>query len=95
MNFFKVIGSFFKQDSVKAFLAVALKLLKMVLGGVARDLQAIALEEVTLAEESGKTGQEKYEIAYRALKKRFPEVRESALNLALEIGVSALLQAKV
>ena len=95
MNFFKVIGSFFKQDSVKSFLNVALKLLKMVLGGVARDLQRIALEEVTLAEESGLSGQEKYEIAYKALKKRFPEIRESALNLALEISVSALLKNKI
>ena len=94
MNFFKVVGSFFKQDNVKAFLAVALKLLKMVLGGVAANLQTVAREEVARAEASGKTGQEKYEDAYKAIKKRFPEIKESALNLALELAVSALLQSK-
>ena len=85
------LSIFFKKDTVKAFLDVALKLLKMLLGGVASELQRIARAEVALAEESGKSGQEKYEAAFKAIKARFPELRESAINLALEIAVNALI----
>lgn len=86
-------SSFFRRDNVKAFLDLALRLLKMILGNIAKDLSKIAQEEVRLAEESGKSGQEKYETAYKAIKKRLPEVRESAVNLAIEIAVNALQQA--
>ena len=94
MNFFKAIAGFFQKDSVKAFLDLALKILKMVLGQTGVMLQTIAQEEVAKAEASGKTGLEKYEMAYKAIKKRFPEVRESAVNLAIELAVNALVQGK-
>ena len=87
MSWFSI---WFRRDSVKAFLDLALKLLKMILGNVARDLSTIAQEEVKRAEENGKSGTEKYEAAYKAIKKRFPEVRESAINLAIEVSVNAL-----
>lgn len=88
------LKSFFAKDSVKAIINMGLSLLKMVIGNAAHDLSEIARQEVLNAEASGKTGKEKYEIAFKAIKKRLPEVGSSAINLAIEIAVSALLQAK-
>ena len=85
-------SAFFKRDTVKAFLKIGLRLLKLFLGGVAESLQAIAQDEVSRAEQSGKSGKEKYEAAFKAVKARFPELRESAINLAIEIAVNALQQ---
>lgn len=85
-------SAFFKRGSVKAFLKLGLKLLKLFLGGVAESLQAIAQDEVEKAEESGMSGAEKYEAAFKAIKARFPELRESAINLAIEIAVNAIQQ---
>lgn len=86
--------SIFTKDNVKAILDLGLSILKMILGSVAHDLAEIAKQEVINAEASGKTGKEKYEIAFIAIKKRLPEVRDSAINLAIEIAVNALLSAK-
>ena len=94
MNFFKSILSFFNRDNVKAFLNLGLQILKMVAGSVATDIQRITQEEVNKAEVAGKTGTEKYETAYKAIKKRLPEVAERTINLALELAVNALTQAK-
>lgn len=87
-------GSFFSKDNVSAFLNLALKIMKMIIGRVANDLNRIAQEEVARAEASGKSGTEKYEAAFKAIRARFPELRESAINLAIELGVNALEQAR-
>ena len=86
--------SFFQRDNVKAFLKAALAILKLVARDTAGNLQIIAQEEVNKAEQAGKSGQEKYETAYKAVKKRFPELRESAINLAIELSVSTLQAAQ-
>lgn len=84
------LSVFFKKDSVKAFLNLAFKLLKTLLGQIGENLLSVAKQEVYLAEKSGKTGTEKYNEAFKAIKRRFPELRESAINLAIEIAVNAL-----
>lgn len=88
------ISSFFRRDSVKAILDIGLRLLKMLLGGIANDLQRIAMEEVKIAEASGATGTEKYEMAFKAIKKRLPTLRENAINLAIELSLGALQAGK-
>lgn len=90
MNVLDTIKAFFRRDTVKAILKTALSLLKLLLGKVAKDLQEIALEEVQKAEATGATGQKKYEMAYEGIKNRLPGLRESAINLAIELAVSAL-----
>ena len=89
-----ILSSFFKRDNVKAFLNIAFKILKMVAGGTANTLHTVAQEEVAKAEKVGGNGTNKYEIAYNGIKSRLPEVGESAINLALELCVSALSQKK-
>ena len=89
MKLFKSILLFFKKDSVRVFLELSLKLLKIILGNVANNLSNIAQEEVQKAEASGKSGQDKYETAYKAIRARLPQVRESAINLAIELAVNA------
>jgi len=84
------LSAFFRQDKVQMFLRAALSLLKILLGGVADSLNTIAQEEVKKAELSGKSGQEKYEAAFKGIKVRLPELRDSAINLAIELAVSAL-----
>ena len=94
MNFFKSIVLFFKKDNVQSFLKLVGGVLKMVAGSAARDLQKIAEEEVLRAEESGKTGTEKLSMAFKAVKKRLPEVGTNSVNLAIELAVATLIQAK-
>ena len=81
---------FFKQDKVRAILKIALDLLKKLLGGIGKDLLAIAEDEVRKAEATGATGQKKYEMAYQGVKDRIPGLRESAINLAIELAVNAI-----
>ena len=89
------LSSFFRKNSVKAILNFGKSILKIFLGEVAKDLQEIAWSEVKRAEESGKSGIEKYEAAFKAIKTRFPEIRESLVNHAIETAVLALNSAKV
>ncbi len=88
------LSSFFRKDSVKAILDAGVKILKLLIGRAAENLQTIAKEEVDRAEASGKTGTEKYEIAFKAIKARFPEMKESFINHAIETAVLALLASK-
>lgn len=88
------LSSFFRKDLVKQILNLGLRILKLFLGKVAEDLQIIAQEEVAKAEASGKTGADKYEIAFQAIKARLPQVKESLVNYAIEQSVLALLAAK-
>ena len=85
---------FFRRDSVKVILKLGEKLLKIVLGKVASNVQEIAAQEVSRAEASGKTGVEKYEAAFKGVKARFPEMKESFINFAIETAVVALGEAK-
>jgi hypothetical protein len=83
-------SQWFKSVKWKAILDLGVQILKVFLGKVAEDLQKIAKEEVDKAERTGKTGAEKYEIALKALKKRFPDMKESFINHAIETAVLAL-----
>ena len=88
------LSSFFRKDSVKSILNLGLQILKLFLGKVAGELQRVAQEEVAKAEASGKIGAEKYEIAFKAIKARLPQVKESLINYAIEQSVLALMAAK-
>ena len=90
MNFFKAIVAFFRKDSVQLILEIGKKLLGIFVRKAAGELERVAREEVWKAEQSGKSGLEKYNIAYEGVKKRFPELKESVINLAIEIAVNWL-----
>lgn len=94
MNIIDSIKAFFTKDSVKMFLNLGLKLLKLILGNIAHNVALIAQEEVLNAELSGKTGEAKYEMAFKAVKSRLPEVKDSAINLAIELAVNALIKSQ-
>lgn len=94
MNIFKVIVAFFRKDSVKAILEIGKKLLSIFVQKAAGELERTASEEVWKAEQTGKTGTEKYEMAYKGIKARFPELKESIINLALEIACNWLTASK-
>lgn len=84
------LSVFFRKDSVKAVLEIGKSLLKIFIGKSADYLQEVAREEVFRAEQTGKTGLEKYEIAYKNIKSRLPQIKESVINLAIEIAVNWL-----
>ena len=88
------LSNLLKRDNVKAFLGLGLKILKLILGNAGDSLHRIANEEVIRAEQDGLTGEEKYMKAFQAIKNRLPEVRDSAINLAIELAVNALLTQK-
>ena len=88
------LSVFFRQDSVKIILKLAEKILKIILGSVANDLNTAAWNEVRAAEASGKDGLDKYQTAFRNLRAHFPQIRESALNLSIELAVNALNEYK-
>lgn len=95
MNIFNLITGFFQKNSVKAIVALAVRILKVVLGNAARDLQTIAMEEVLKAEKSGESGIKKYEMAYAGIRDRFKgPVKEYVINLAIEAAVFAYNEAK-
>ena len=83
-------SNWLKSDSVKSILKLAERILKLIIGRVAEDVQRIAYEEVKIAEASGKDGLDKYEAVFKAMKKRFPSIKDSALNYAIEAAVLAL-----
>ena len=94
MSFWSKVVGFFAKDSVKAVLKIGIKLLKAFGIAVAEKLQDVANEEVYKAELTGKDGLEKYKLALKGVRSRFPELKESALNLAIEIAVNALTNKK-
>ena len=92
MNFFQKVGQaivgFFHSDTAKKILALGKLILEQVLGNMASSLSTITQEEVAKAEASGKA--DKYTVAFAAIRSRLPQIGESAINLAIEIAVSAL-----
>lgn len=95
MSFFDSIKAFFNRDSVKAILKIGEKVIKMLVARGVDDLQRIAWQEVQSAESTGKSGLDKYEMAFKAVRKRFPEVKESVINLAIEMAVNALQSGRI
>lgn len=58
------------------------------------DLQRVASDEVLKAEQSGKNGADKYEWAFKGIRDRFPQLKESFINTAIEVAVLALQAAQ-
>ena len=81
------LSTWFGTIKWKVIFDLGVKILKIFLGKVAEELMRIAKEEVAAAEATGKTGTEKYEIAFKAITKRFPEIRERFINAAIEVCV--------
>lgn len=88
------LSEFFRRDSVKIVLKLMEKVLKIIIGQVADKLKTVAYEEVVKAEKSGKSGPDKYEAAFKGIRSRFPELKESAINFAIEGAVLALQSSK-
>ena len=78
------------SDSVKIIVKLGSQILKAIGVSVADDLMKIAREEVALAQVSGRSSAEKYEMVMAALKKKLPDVKEHAANLAIELALAAL-----
>ena len=89
-DIWKGILGFFKSDLAKQLLALGEKILKAVAGQIGSSLMEIAKKEVAVAEATGVKGAEKYEIAFKAIRKHFPNLAENAVNLAIELCVAAL-----
>lgn len=96
MNIFARFGnyitSFFKSDLAKKILRLSLEVLKDFLGTAAAKLQSVVQEEVSKAEAEG--GANKYERVFKAVKARFPEIKEVLINKTIEDMVLALTSAK-
>ena len=87
-------SNFLRKDTVKMILKLGEKLLKIVVGKTAQNLQYIASREVERAEASGKSGLDKYEAAFKGVRSSFPELREAFINSAIEVAVLALTSVK-
>lgn len=101
MNIFIRMGNsivrFFQSDLFRFILKTGQEILTRVLGQVGSTIQQIALEEVTKAENTpGLTGLDKYNMAYQRIRDRLgdPTIKENAINLAIEIAVTAFQSAK-
>lgn len=91
------IAKFFQSDLFKFIIKTGEDILKRVLGDIGSKVQSIALEEVTKAENTpGLTGTDKYNLAYKNIRDRIsdPTIAESAVNLAIELAVTAIQNAK-
>jgi len=84
------LSSFFRKDSTKALFNLARKILSIFVGRVADDLQKAAMLEVRAAEQSGKSGIDKYEAAFKVLRERFHKLPEYAINIAIETAVAQI-----
>lgn len=84
------LSSFFRRDSTKVIVNAIRKLLSLFVGRIADDLQKMALEEVYKAEITGKSGLDKYEMAFKALREKFKSLPEYALNIAIETAVARI-----
>jgi len=84
--------SWWQSDARKIFTAFILKALRVFLGSVADRLQSIAKEEVDKAEATGKSGIDKYKIAFSGIRERIKDasVTIPMINLAIESAVIAL-----
>lgn len=86
------LSSWFRSNAFKIILDMGKKILIQILGKFGSDLHQVALEEVEKAEASGLDGMEKYKMAFEAIKRRVPGIGESAINLAIELSVQAILK---
>lgn len=94
MNVIDTIKAFFNKDAVKYVLNIAIKLFKRILGRVASDLQTVAWESVKEAEATGRTGQDKYEYAFKLIKAKFPTLKDGWIDSAIQFAWMALESAK-
>lgn len=84
------LSGLFNKNKFKTILKLGEMLLRVFLGGMAKRLQEVAFEEVLAVEGTGKSGSEKVKVVFGKLKDRFPELRDYAINLAIELAVTAL-----
>lgn len=84
------LSNLLRKESFKLILKLGERILKIFLGKLAQSVQDIAFEEVIAAEQSGKSGLDKYQLVFKRLKERFPDIKNSALNLAIEVSIAAM-----
>lgn len=90
MNIINKLFGFFKSSSGQKILALGRQILKIYIGPLAQKAIDIAKEEVAKAELLDVPGPEKRLIAFRAIKARASEVKDSAIDGALTLAVLAL-----
>lgn len=86
------LSSWLRRDSTKLVLSLVQKLIRVIVGKVADDLEKIALEEVKKAEASGLSGIEKYKMALSGIKGRpqYRDLPQYVLNIAIESAVAVV-----
>ena len=84
------LSVFLKKDNVKLILKWGEAILKLFLGKAAQELQNYAFSAVKSAEATGKSGLDKYEYAFKEIRKVFPDIKERLINHAIESAVLAL-----
>lgn len=90
MSLIKTVINFFKSDKGMKILALGKQILHLYVGPIAKQLVEIAKEEVAKAELTPLSGPEKRLLAFRAIKARLAEVKDSAIDGALTLAVLAL-----
>ena len=82
----------FKKDVIQIFKSIIIKAVKLFLGKVVGEVYGIVHEEVIKAEGTGQSGWNKWEIAYKGIKKRVKsvDVPEYLLSILIEVAVSEL-----
>ena len=79
------------SNTVKAILGLSQKILKIFIGKAAQTLQDLALSEVRKAEATGKDGLAKYKMAFETIRYRFPNLKETLINHAIESACLVLM----
>ena len=90
MSFINTVIGFFKSSSGQKILALGRQILKIYIGPLAKQALDVAKEEVAKAELLDIPGPEKRLLAFRAIKARLSEVKDSAIDGALTLAVLAL-----
>jgi hypothetical protein len=90
MSFINTVIGFFKSSSGQKILSLGRQILKIYIGPLAQKAIDIAKEEVAKAELTTLAGPEKRLLAFRAIKARLSEVKDSAIDGALTLAVLAL-----
>jgi hypothetical protein len=91
-----ILSNWFKQASTKVILKSALAILKALAFGVGEQLWGVVRSEVAHVEGiPGLSGEEKARRVAKAVKAAFPEIKNSLVNLAIELAVSYLKESMI
>ena len=90
MKIISWLGRLFQNSIKNKFVALILKAINLALGKISTDLYAVVKDEVKKSEETGKSGWDKWQIAYDGIRKRLGgvSVPEYIISILIEVAVS-------